>query len=121
MANNVIEMKPSRIGMTRIGERTILTPKESLTHLNSERLEKVLQQCIEQRKKEIVLDCKNIPFMDSEGLQLLLKMQDELKNRGSLLKIIGLTPVCRDIFMATRLTNLLYVYEDIHEAIKDRA
>ena len=106
--------------MTGIGERTVLTPKESLTHMNHERLEKMFQQCIDQRKTEIILDCKNIPFMDSEGLELLLKIQDELKNRGGHLKIIGLTPVCRDIFLATRLTNLLYVYEDIHEAIKDR-
>ncbi|MFH1487748.1 MAG: STAS domain-containing protein [Pseudomonadota bacterium] len=120
MADNLIEMKPSRVAVSRIGNRTILTPKESITHLNFEALENRIRQCTEERISEIVLDCKSVPFMDSSALECLLRIHEDMKNRRGVLKIISLNPVCRDIFLAARLVNTLYVYEDIHEAIKDR-
>ncbi len=55
--------------------------------------------------------------MDSEALELLVRMHEELRNRDNILRIIGLNDVCRDIFLATRLIYL-HVYDDIHEAIK---
>ena len=39
MRGQVIEMNPSRIGVSKIGSRTVLTPKESLTYQNYADLE----------------------------------------------------------------------------------
>ena len=63
------------------------------------------------------MDCKAVGYMDSEALELVVRMHEELRNQGNRLMIIGLNDVCRDIFFATRLIYL-HVYEDIHEAIK---
>ena len=107
----------SLISIAKVGTRTVLAPKESLTYENCEDLETTFQDCISQEKTDIILDCKAIPVMDSEALELLVRMHEELRNRGNTLRIIGLNDVCRDIFLATRLIHL-HVYEDIHEAIK---
>jgi anti-anti-sigma factor len=107
----------SAISIAKVGTRTVLAPKKSLTFETCEELEATFEECLNDQRTDIVLDCKDVTFMDSEALELLVRMHEELRNRGSELKIITLNDVCRDIFVATRLIHL-HVYEDIHEAIR---
>jgi anti-sigma B factor antagonist len=116
--SEVNDMKPSaEISIAKVGTRTVLAPKNSLTYENCGELETTFNECINQQRSDIILDCKAVVFMDSEALELLVRMHEELRNRGNILKIIGLSDVCRDIFLATRLIHL-HVYDDIHEAIR---
>ncbi len=106
------------IGISKAGARTIISPKESLNHQNCQELETTLKVCGQQSRSEIILDFKAVKFIDSEVLELLVRMHEELKMRGGVQKIIGLNSVCRDILYATRLINILNVFNDINEAIK---
>jgi anti-anti-sigma factor len=115
----VIEMTPSKIGTGRVSSRTIFAPRESLTYENCKELEAMFNDSLDQHKTEIILDFKAVSFLDSEALELLVRIHEELRNRGGVLKIIGIDAVCRDILNATRLINVFRVYEDIHKAIKD--
>ena len=58
--------------------------------------------------------------MDSEALEFLLRAHEDLKNLGGILKIVCLNSVCSDILLATRLSNVLNIYEDVHDAIRSR-
>jgi anti-sigma B factor antagonist len=107
----------SAISIVKVGSRTVLAPKKSLTYENREELQATFDECINQQRSDIILDCKAIGYMDSEALELLVHMHEELRNQGNRLKIISLNEVCRDIFFATRLIYL-HVYEDMHEAIR---
>ena len=118
--SKVIEMKPSKDGMANAGARTVLTPKESLTYKNCEKVHASFTEFINQNKTEVILDCKAISFMDSQALELLIQMNDELKKRGGILKLASVNEVCRDILIATRLINILHVYKDMNEAIRGR-
>ncbi len=121
MANSkVIEMRPPKSGMAEAGTRAVLTPKESLTNKNCEKVHASFTEFINQNKTEVILDCKAISFMDSQALELLLQMDDELKKRGGILKLARLNAVCRDILIATRLLNTLHAYKDMNEAIRGR-
>ncbi|MBW1769214.1 MAG: STAS domain-containing protein [Deltaproteobacteria bacterium] len=121
MANSkVIEMKPSKNGMANAGAKTVMAPKESLTYKNCEKLHADFTEFMNQNKTEVILDCKAISFMDSQALELLLQMNEELRKRGGILKLARLNAVCRDILIATRLLNTLHVYKDMNEAIRGR-
>jgi anti-anti-sigma factor len=111
-------MSPSKIGMTRVGSRTVLTPKGALTYQNIDVLTNMFNECLGKNKTEIILDCKTVSFIDSEALEYLFKMHEELKKQGGILKIINVNAICQDIFIVTRLINTLHIYEDIHKAIK---
>jgi anti-sigma B factor antagonist len=113
MAGNVIEMKPGKPG-----SRAILTLKNALTYQNCGELESKLHECMEQHKTEIILDFKALTFIDSEGLELLVRIHETLRNRGGLLKLTSVRGICRDILMVTRLANIFHFHEDIHQAIK---
>ncbi len=119
MENRVIETIQSKIRKGEAGAMTVLAPKESLTYQNCEELEATFNECINQYKNKIILDCEGISFIDSEGLELLVRIDEKLRKGGGILKIVGLNDVCGDIFVATRLINIFYVYKDIHEAIRD--
>ena len=119
LANKVLDMKPSKIGKGEAGAMKILSPKESLTYENCEELEAAFNECINQYKNKIILDCQGISFIDSEGLELLVRIDEKLRKGGGILKIVALNAVCRDIFIATRLINIFHVYKDIYEAIRD--
>jgi anti-sigma B factor antagonist len=115
MTNKVVEINPPK---TATGARTILTPKEPLTHQNCKKIEALFSEAMNQQKTEIILDCKAVPFIDSAGLELLVETNKKLRARGGILKMIALNEVCRDILVATRLMTDFHVYADIHEAIR---
>ena len=100
-----------------IGSRTVLIPKSQITHENVHELEKLIDDAIGRNKTDMIIDCKQVDLLDSVALQLLIQTHDELKNKGGALKIVGLNDICRDILLATRLINVLFVYKDIHEAV----
>ena len=111
----------SLIRISKVGPRTILAPNMSLTDQNLEELTAVFNDCIRQPKTEVILDCQSVKFFDSAVLELLVRTHSDLKDTGGALKIIGLNEIGRDIFYATRLVNLLNVFEDIHEAIRNKS
>jgi anti-sigma B factor antagonist len=119
VADKVVEMTSSKIGTASVSSRTILAPQESLTYQNCEKFEALIKDGLDQQKTEVILDFKRIPFMDSEGLELLLRIHSELKDRGGALKLIGLNEISMDILKATELIKVFRIYEDIHKAIKD--
>jgi anti-anti-sigma factor len=116
MTTKVVEINPPETG--RSGARTILTPKEPLTRQNCKQVEALFSEAMNQKKTEIILDCKAVSFIDSAGLELLVETNKKLRARGGILKIIALNEVCRDILVATRLMTDFHVYTDIHEAIR---
>ena len=110
--------EPSKIGISKVGPRMVLVPSEALTHQNCAELETAFDSCLSHQKVEIILDLNEVSLMDSDALDLLVNMHEELKNRGSTLKIIRLNAICKDILMVTRLSTVFSVYQNISEAIR---
>ncbi len=98
--------------------RTILPLKDTVTHQNCEELDAAYKEAANNGKTDIILDCQALTFLDSEALELIVRMHEELKNRGGALRLIALNDVCKDILTATRLINTLHIYKDIHGAIR---
>lgn len=112
-------MTPSTIILTKIGSETVLAPKGPLTYQRCGELETMFNDCIRQYKTVIILNCKDVPFIDGEVLELLVRMHETLKKQGGMLKIIQMVEVCRDILFATRLIKVFHVYNNINEAIRN--
>lgn len=118
MAGSDTAEQQSKISVKKVGASSVVNPGESLTYQNCKELEDLTKGLISKNQTRIVLDCKNMPFIDSKGLELLLQLHSELKKRGGAIKITGLNAVCRDILLSTRLINVFLVYEDIAEALR---
>lgn len=114
-------MSSSPVHITMVGAVMVLTIKESLTHVTCQDLEKILNQAMSKNRNRIILDFRSVPFIDSQGLELLLTMHEKLADSGGNLKILGLNGVCRDILVATRMINFLHVFGDLQEALRGEA
>jgi anti-sigma B factor antagonist len=110
-------MADLKIESLNIGSNIVLTLKESLTYQNCEELEAMFDHFIKQNKQRIILDLKGVPYLDSRALELLLKMNDTLKNRTGSLRVFGLNSVCHDTLIATRLIHVFHIYPDIQAAL----
>lgn len=111
-------MTPSTIRITKVGSETVLAPKGPLTYENCGELETIFNECMSQHKTDIILSCKDVPFIDSEALELLVRLNETIKKQGGMLKIINMAEVCRDILFATRLIKVFHVYNNINEALR---
>jgi len=107
-----------KIDTTIIGSNVVLVLKDALTYKNCEDLEKIFNKLISQNKNRIICDMKAVSFLDSTALQLLLTMNDTLKDRGGSLRLLGLNSVCHDTFVATRLINVFQVYVDLQNVLR---
>ena len=118
MATNIVEINSAKYGNAGASIRTILPLKDAVTHQNCEELDAAYKEAANNGKTDIILDCQALTFLDSEALELIVRMHEELKNRGGALRLIALNDVCKDILVATRLINTLHIYKDIHGAIR---
>jgi anti-anti-sigma factor len=116
--STTLESSSSKIAITRVGSRNVLTPKGSITYQNLETLKIMFRECLNGNKTEIILDCAAISFLDSEALEFLVGMHEELKKRGGSLKLTNVSGICEDILIATRLINLFNIYKDIHQVLR---
>jgi anti-anti-sigma factor len=66
----------------------------------------------------IVLDLEGTELIDSAGLELLLDLQDALRDRGGELKIATSNHVNRKILEITRLDREFEVFDAVIDAVR---
>jgi anti-anti-sigma factor len=120
MTDKILGLASSKLGVGKVNnKRKILTINNSLTYKNREEVEATFKDCLDLQKTEIIIDFAKVSFLDSEGLELLLEMHNELNLRGGALKLVQLDALCLDILKVTQLINVFRIYEDMQKAIKD--
>ncbi len=112
-------MTPAKFTVTKMGAHTFIALQESITYLNCAELETHLQEVIAGNQSVLILDFKAAGFLDSMALEMLLRLQDSVRERGGQLKITGLNAVCRDILLSTRLINQFQIYADLQGALEE--
>lgn len=103
----------------QLGQHTVVTLKGPINHQNCRELEVLLQAEIMKNPFAVILECREVGYLDSAALETLLLLQNAIRERGSLLKLVGLNALGRDILTATRLINDFDVYSNLQEAIKE--
>lgn len=119
MMGKAAEKSSTKLGPEKINGRKILNIRKSLTYQNCEEVATTFKDYLHHQKNEIIIDFGKISFVDSAGLELLLDMHNELKQKGGALKLVNLGELCLDILKATQLINVFRIYKDINKAIKD--
>ena len=89
----------AQLAHTRIGVTSFLTPRTSLTSEESiADLIGALDECVEARETQIVLDLVSVQTVNSLALETLLDYQDRLVKIGGWLKASNVNTLVRDVF-----------------------
>ncbi len=96
----------------------ILAIKGSLVSEEMDKLDVEVEECVEKGIIRVVLDLKEVPFIDSAGLEKIQDIVSNLGKRGGDLRIVSLNDVCADIFLATRMESFVQVSPDRDAAVR---
>ena len=87
---------------------------------NSGKLRSAVQDALAGSKK-ILLNLKDVNYIDSAGLGELVSAFTTVKNGGGELKLLNLTSKVRDLLVITKLLTVFDVKESEADAIKSFA
>jgi anti-sigma B factor antagonist len=77
-----------------------------------------LQPLFEVNRPCLVLDCSQLQYMDSVGIEMLLHCMDEAMKRDGDLKLAALSPSSAAILELMRVDRLFEVFETAEEAAR---
>ncbi|NQU41928.1 STAS domain-containing protein [bacterium] len=100
------------------GPVAVLAVKGPLIEEELEILDKEIEQTVRAGLHKVILDIKEMPFIDSAGLEKLQTLVSNLGKQGQNLCVATPNEICRDIFMATRLDNFMLIFEDREQALR---
>jgi anti-anti-sigma factor len=97
----------------------VLAVTGDLAGENAAALKSVVEAGIDQRHiVDFVLDMEKVPFIDSEGLEMLLWMRRRCEELFGQIKLVNLDEHCRKIMEITRLDHSFECCEDMLAALK---
>ena len=67
---------------------------------------------------QIVLEMRDVPAIDSVGLETIQSLAADLGRRGGDLRLAAVNEICRDILTATRVESLVQVFSDLENAVR---
>jgi anti-sigma B factor antagonist len=68
--------------------------------------------------KNVVIDLKEVPMIDSAGLGVLIATLKQVRERGGDLKLAGMQKRVRLVFEITRTQRIFTISETVKEAIR---
>ena len=96
----------------------MVVKEERLDAHNSDHLKQELARLFEEGKTRIVLDLKEVRFIDSSGLGALVSGFKNASSRQAGLKLSSLQNQVKSMFELTRLQRVFDIYPTVDEAIE---
>ena len=91
--------------------------EERLDAHNSGELKAEMLKLFDEGKNNIVIDLKDVRFVDSSGLGSLVSGFKNASARNGILKLCGLQPQVKSMFELTRLHRVFEIFPGLDEAL----
>ncbi|HEY9828722.1 MAG TPA: STAS domain-containing protein [Stenomitos sp.] len=102
------------------GKYTIIFVREErLDAHNSDELKAEINKQFENGRKDILVDLKDVRFIDSSGLGVLVSGFKNASAKQGTLKLSGLQTQVKSMFELTRLHRVFDIYPTIDEALEN--
>lgn len=96
----------------------VVVKEERLDAHNSDHLKQELGRLFEEGKTSVVVDLKEVRFIDSSGLGALVSGFKNASAKQAALKLSSLQSQVKSMFELTRLHRVFDIYTTIDEAIE---
>ncbi|MET7617839.1 STAS domain-containing protein [Streptomyces sp. NPDC005408] len=107
------------VNVRPVGGAVVLALSGELDHDTAEPLREALADAVEAAPDQIVVDCANLSFCDSTGLNVLLRARLAAREAGSRLALSALRPPVARMFDITGAHAVFPVYAGLDEALAD--
>jgi len=91
------------------GEETTLQIDGTLDAVTAPELRSVVDQLVNERRREVTLDLETLRLIDSSGVGVIVSLFKRIRANGGQVKIVGLRDQPRAIFRLLRLDRVFPV------------
>jgi anti-anti-sigma factor len=102
----------------RHGAVTVVKPQGPLVLADAEQFARQVGEVMVRSLGRLVIDASAIPYVDSGGLEALVKASDELSAGGRSLRLCGAGETIREVLELTGLSDRFEHYEDVNTAVR---
>lgn len=96
----------------------VFVKEERLDANNSEELKSELNRLFESGNKDLVIDLKEVRFIDSSGLGVLVSGFKNASTRQGTIKLSGLQTQVKSMFELTRLQRVFDIFMTVNDALE---
>jgi anti-anti-sigma factor len=97
---------------------TVIAVPARLNHVDAGMFLSELQPLLESDLALIVLDCSQVRYVDSAGLEVLSRCLQEAMKRNGDLKLVAVSPASRVILELILANRLFETFETMEEAVQ---
>jgi len=95
------------------GDRRIVRIKDKITFEHCPALQNHLDPALEAGVREVVIDFRDVPFMDSSGIGEILRLFKLMRDRNGSLVLINPNRKLRNLFTMYRFERFMKIVEDV--------
>ncbi|MBK8915618.1 MAG: STAS domain-containing protein [Phycisphaerales bacterium] len=107
-----------KVDVEKHGSVTVLVPRDALSTTCVPDLERVLDEQSRGGARRMVLDMTHVAYVDSAGIELLLRVADDRRPAANRPRLAGLTATTREAFDLTDTLRRLYVFDTVEAAVR---
>lgn len=102
----------------RQGAVTVVKPGGPLCQSESEQFSQRIDEVMARSLGRFVLDASGIAYVDSAGLESLLRITNDLAESGRSLRVCAANETLREVMDLTGLADRFEFYEDVNAAVR---
>jgi anti-anti-sigma factor len=102
----------------RHGAVTVLKPIGPLVAADAPGFSDRVAKAVTRSLGRFVLDASALPFVDSAGLEALLRAAEELNENGQMLRLCAANETLREVLELTELASRFEYYQDVTDATR---
>jgi anti-anti-sigma factor len=107
-----------QVSSVQNGSVVVITVRGPMVADELHLLDVEVRECLDAAFNKIVLDLKEVPFIDSAGLERIQDVVVDLGRRGGDLYVASLNDVCLDIFLATQMNSFVQIADTTEAAVR---
>ena len=98
----------------------VIQPSGILDSINGNRLRREISDMVEDGAKAVLIDCREVEFMDSSGLGALVMSLKTVREAGSKLSICSINDQLRILLELTSMDDIFEIFasqEDFNQTV----
>jgi anti-sigma B factor antagonist len=111
-----------KLATRQVGAVTVIDVAGRITlGEGSSALRDALRELVKNNRKDILLNLRDVTYIDSSGIGELVSAYTTITNSGGHLKLLGLTNRVKDLLQITKLYTVFDVHDDEAHAVRSFA
>lgn len=107
-----------QLAQRAVGDVTVLTLSGRLVLEDGDAFRDAVDALVQQGRIKLLLDVRDVTYIDSSGLGLLVSKYVSARRRGGDVKLLHLTPRSLHLLEITHLTEVFETFDSEAEAIR---